>query len=202
MAEQQQQSPSSSKENESNLVLEGIPELILHTPLNELMVLCETIIDFKILEENGLDFSKALELQGWKAFFERLTGPVYAVLVKQFWVHATAEKKTITSYVMNTKIVITKKSITDLISHDGKGKRIHSTNINARREVVIALIIFKEETNFEDEKCPSAKDLTRHLRVWFKCILGCIHHKPSTNSSDYLTLVKCSCYFVWRRVSS
>lgn len=99
---------------------------------------------------------------------------------------ATTEKETITSYIINRKIVITEKYKVDLISHDGKWKRIHNVKINARREVVIALVIFKEETNFEDDKGLSAKDLARNLRVWFKIILGCIHHRPSTNSSDYI----------------
>lgn len=147
-------------------------------------MLCETIVDFKNLKKNGFYFSETLELQGWKTFFERLIGHVYPVLVKQFWVHATTEKETITSYVMNRKIVITEKSIAHLISHDGKGKRIHSAKINVRREVVIALVIFKEGTKFEDDKGPNAKELTRHLRFWFKIILGCIHHKLNTNSSD------------------
>lgn len=54
-------------------------------------------------------------------FFERLTCLVYHVLVKQFWIHTTAERETITSYVMNKKITITEKSIADLIGHDVKG---------------------------------------------------------------------------------
>ncbi|XP_050916319.1 uncharacterized protein LOC127131441 [Lathyrus oleraceus] len=149
------------------------------------MVLCETIVDFKNLKENGFDFTETLDIQGWKTFFERLTYPVYPVLVKQFWVHTTVEKETITSYVMNRKIVITEKSIADTISHDGKGKRIHNAKITSKREAIISPIIFKEETNFFDEKSHSAKDLTRNLRVWFKIILGCIHHRPSTNSSNY-----------------
>ena len=66
---------------------------------------------------------------------------------------------------MNRKIVITEKSTTDLISHDSKGKIIHTAKVNARREVIIALVIFKEGTNFEDDKGPNAKDLTRHQRV-------------------------------------
>lgn len=97
------------------------------------MVLCETIFDFKNLKDNGFNLSETLELQGWKAFFEELTGLVYPVLVKQFWVHATSEKDTITSYVMNRKIFITEESIDDLISHYGKGKKIHSVKINAKR---------------------------------------------------------------------
>lgn len=80
MVEQQQQSPSSSKAIESNTMLEGLPELTLHTPINELMVLYETIVDFKNLKENDFDFTKTLELQGWKIFFERLRDPIYPVL--------------------------------------------------------------------------------------------------------------------------
>lgn len=55
--------------DENHPVMEGIPELTLNIPANELMVLYETIIDFKNLKDN-----------------------VYPVLVKQIWVHATAEK--------------------------------------------------------------------------------------------------------------
>lgn len=100
--------------------------------------------------------------------------------------HTKAEKETITSYVMNRKIVITEKSIVDLISHNGKGKRIHNTKINAKREASIAPVIFKARTNLEVDKGPSAKDLTNNLRVWFKIIMGCIHHRPNTNSFDYV----------------
>lgn len=128
-------------------------------------MLCKTTVDFKNLKENSFDFNEILELQGWKRFWERLATPVYPDLAKQFWVDATTEKKTITSYVMNRKIVITEKSIADLISHHGKGKRIHNAKITAKRGVVISLVIFEEETNFEDDKGSSAKDLTRNLRV-------------------------------------
>lgn len=107
------------------------------------------------MKENGFDFSETLELQGWKTFFERLTDPVYPILVKQFWVNATIEKEIITSYVMNKKIVITEKSIAGLISHNGKGKSIHSARINAKREADIAHVIFKTGTNLEDNKNPS-----------------------------------------------
>lgn len=125
-------------------VLEGIPELTLHSPVNELTVLCETIMDFKNLKENGFDFTKTLNIQGWNKFFKRLTGPVYPMLVKQLWVHATVERETITSYVMNRKIVITEKLITDLIGHDGKGKKLHNATITTNRDNAISLVIFKE----------------------------------------------------------
>lgn len=166
--------------------MEGIPEFNLNTFVHELMVLCKIIVDFKNRKDNGFDCSKTLELQGWKNFCKRLTGPMYPVLVKKFLVHANAEKETIISYFMNRKIVITEKYIVDLISQNGKGKRVHSAKNNAKREEAIAPVIFKDGTNIEDDKGPSAKDLTNNLGVWFKIILGCIHHRPSTNNSDYV----------------
>lgn len=38
----------------------------------------------------------------------------------------------------------------------------------------------------DEGKGPSSKDLSDKLRVWSKIIMGCIHHRPSTNSSDYI----------------
>lgn len=87
---------------------------------------------------------------------------------------------------MNKKIVVTDKSIADLISHDGCGKRVYNFKIDARKYAMVASEIFKEGTNLNEYKGPSAKDLNDNLRVWFKIILGCIHHRPSTNSSDYI----------------
>lgn len=69
-------------DDENHPIMEEIPELTLNTLVNELRMLCETIMDFKNLEDSGFDFSETLEFKGWKGFFERLTGPVYLVLVK------------------------------------------------------------------------------------------------------------------------
>lgn len=89
-------------------------------------------------------------------------------------------------YVMNMNIVITEKSIANLIGHDGKRKRVHSATITIYRDVDIHPSIFKEGINFTDEKGPIAKDLTSNLRVWFNITLGCINHRPSTKNYDYI----------------
>ena len=44
--------------DENNPIMEGIPELTLHTLVNELMALCETIVDLKNLKDNNFDFSE------------------------------------------------------------------------------------------------------------------------------------------------
>lgn len=87
---------------------------------------------------------------------------------------------------MNRKIVGTEKSITYLISHNGCGKKVYNIKSDAQKDTKVASTIFKEGKKFNDGKNPSAKDLTDTLRVWFKIIMGCIHHKPNTHSSDYI----------------
>ncbi|KAI5444921.1 hypothetical protein KIW84_013267 [Lathyrus oleraceus] len=146
--------------------MEGIPELTLNTHVDELMVLCETTVDFENVKENGFDFFDTLAFQGWNSFFERLKGLVYPVLVKQFWVHATMVKETITAYVMNRKIVITENSIIDLISHNGKGKRVHNVKTNVKREANITFVIFKAGINLDDDKGP--KVYNKALKLFMK----------------------------------
>lgn len=152
------------------------------------MALYETIVDFKNLKDNGFDLTGTLEFQGWNTLFERLTGPVYPVLIKQLWVHAVTEKVTITSYIMNRKIVVTKKSVTYLISHNGCGKKVYNVKFDAKRDTKVASTIFKEGTEFDNGKGPSAKDLTNNLTVWFKIIMGCTHYILNTNSFDYINI--------------
>lgn len=84
-------------------------------------------------------------------------------------IHDVSTKGTISSFVMNRKIVVIEKSIIDLISHNGCGKRVYNIKIDAS-------IIFKDGTKMDKGKGPSAKDISDKLRMWFKIILGCIHH--------------------------
>lgn len=81
---QQQLSLNHSMVDENHPIMEGIPELTINTHVSELMVLCEMIVYFKNLKDNRFDFSKTLELQGWKNLFERMIGSAYPVLVKKF----------------------------------------------------------------------------------------------------------------------
>lgn len=40
---------------------------------------------------------------------------------------------------------------------------------------------------FQDgQNSSNTKNIHNHLRVWFKILLGYVHHRPSTNSSDYI----------------
>ena len=89
--------------------IEQYEELIrtLLTPVDNLEVLCELIIDFESLQENGFNLDEDVNAQGWNRYFDRLLGPTFPILVKEFQIHATSSNHQVTSYVMGKKIVIT-----------------------------------------------------------------------------------------------
>lgn len=65
-----------------------------------------------------------------------------------------------------------------------EGRRIY--NINPREKYMsqeIVPTIFKQNTEGNSSK---NKELHQNLRVLLKIILGTIHHRPASNSSDYI----------------
>ena len=65
-------------------ILDCEPHIHLATPFDKLEVLCETLVDFENMKRNGVDLTKELKMQGWENYFQRLYGPVYTNLVKEF----------------------------------------------------------------------------------------------------------------------
>ena len=91
------------------------PIRTLLTPVDNLEVLSELIIDFESLQENGFNLYEDVTAQGWNRYFDRLLGPTFPILVKELWIHASSSNHQVTSYVMGKKIVITKDLIGKLI---------------------------------------------------------------------------------------
>ncbi|MCI44670.1 hypothetical protein A2U01_0065909, partial [Trifolium medium] len=54
-------------------------------PYNKLDLVMEQPVDFESLRANGCDIKKFFEDQGWMGYFDLINGPVYTVLVKDFW---------------------------------------------------------------------------------------------------------------------
>ncbi|XP_050916533.1 uncharacterized protein LOC127131663 [Lathyrus oleraceus] len=81
------------------------------------------------MKRNGIDLTEELRMQGWETYFQRLYGPVYTYLVKEFWRFADADDHYIVSYVLGVKMVITEKSIASLLNMEKTGgRRIYSIN--------------------------------------------------------------------------
>ena len=61
-----------------------VPERTTLIPVDSLEVLSELMVDFENLRDNGFDLIPAVEFQGWGNFFDRLVGPVFPYLAKEF----------------------------------------------------------------------------------------------------------------------
>ena len=73
------------------------PYRTLLTPIKNLEVLSELIVDFNSLKENGFDLSEEVKAQGWEKYFDRLVGPTFPILVKEFWIHASSSNHQVQS---------------------------------------------------------------------------------------------------------
>ncbi|KAI5430649.1 hypothetical protein KIW84_035021 [Lathyrus oleraceus] len=77
---------------------------------------------------------EGLEVLWWENYFQRLYGPVYPNLIKEFWRFADADDHFIVSYVLGVKIVITEKSIASLLNMEKDGGiRIYNINPRSKR---------------------------------------------------------------------
>lgn len=86
--QQQQQTPHLHQTNSSQSASASAQEVIyeepyekheltLKTPVKNLEVLSEIMIDFENLKENGFDFLSDVKIQGWEKYFDHLHGPVF-----------------------------------------------------------------------------------------------------------------------------
>lgn len=96
-------------------VLDRPPHINLATPFEKLEFLCESLVDFENMKHNGIDLTEDLQKQGWGNYFQRLYGPIYTFLIKEFWRFADCNDHFIVSYILRVKMVITEKSIAKLL---------------------------------------------------------------------------------------
>lgn len=176
--------PSTTSYQEPH-VLDRPPHINLATPFEKLEVLCELLVDFDNLKENGIDLNQEMENQGWANYFNHLYSPIYTFLVKEFWRFNDCDDHCIVSYIMGIKTVITEKSITKLLNMEkARGRRIY--NINPKAKYISQEVIPPIFSQNPEGKSSKNKELHQNLRVWLKIILGTIHHRPSSSSYDYI----------------
>ena len=155
------------------------PERTTLIPVDSLEVVAELMVDFDNLKENGFDLLPAVEFQGWKNFFDRLVGPVFPHLVKEFWIHAIASPKVILSFVMGKEISITENLIRKLLGFEGHGVTGISSGRMDMSKVYAEIFISGQASN-------KVRDLKSYYKIWARIIHGCIHHRKETSSPDYI----------------
>src|SRR3954466_3089891 len=87
-------------------------------PTAEMEVLCESSVDFENLKAHGFNPDARILAQGWSNYLDRLVGPIYPALVKDFWAHATVTSNAINSFVLGHEVVITEKLVRKLYNLD------------------------------------------------------------------------------------
>lgn len=157
------------------------PELTMSTPTKKLEVLFERLVKFDNMKDNGIDILTIVKFQGWEQLFNRLQGPVFYYMVREFWIHAKFSLFQVNSFVFGKKIVIFEKLIAKLISHDGYGIRCEQMVKNESKLADIFEVIFISRNHSR-----KIKDLHPKLRVWARILLGCVHHRRSINYFDYI----------------
>ena len=148
-------------------------------PVEELDVQCEMFIDLENLRDNGFDLIPAVEFQGWNQFFDRLVGPVFPPLVKEFWIHATCAPKAILSFVMGKEISITENVIRKLFGLEGEGE-VAIPKDRFDMNIVYAEIFTSGNASTK------IKDLKDEYKIWAKIFISCIHHRKESSSPDYI----------------
>ncbi|XP_057445377.1 uncharacterized protein LOC130737580 [Lotus japonicus] len=170
--------------------------------VEELTVLRELRVDFENMAANGIDIRTEIMTQGWKSYFDRLSGQVYDKLVKELWKHADCDDYQVVSHILGRRIVITERSIAQLLGMDQvKAKRFQSVDnkMSGIRKTVNKELFGNWQLKKTEYK---ASDLYANLRVWFKIILTCINPRPLTSSSDYIcTTQKVMLYFIKKKLS-
>jgi hypothetical protein len=126
--------------------------------------------------------------QEWEIFFSRLRGPTYPALVKEFWKTAECDRGHIVSHVHGKRIIITEKTIGELLCLDhNKGIRIRGRNKN---NDFVSNVINKEIfIDFDPSKPPSeykSISLVPKLRIWYQILINCINPKPLNLLSENL----------------
>ena len=135
------------------------------------------------MEENGFDLTADVAIQGWNMYFDRLLDPVFPILVKELWIHATSSNHQVTSYVIGKNIAITKDMIAKLIGYNGRGIRC-----NDMAEKCSDLTTISREIFTSGQPSNKIKHLKDYFRIWAKTIMGCINHGKPTSSPDYINI--------------
>src|SRR3954466_7833092 len=87
-------------------------------PTSEMEVLCESSVDFENLKVHGFKPDAKTMAQGWSNYLDRLVGPIYPALVKDFWVHTMVTPTAIISFMLGHEVVVTEKLIRKLYNLD------------------------------------------------------------------------------------
>src|SRR3954467_9135360 len=151
-------------------------------PTKELEVLCESAVDINNLKANGFQCDARIFEQGWSKYLDRLVGPIYPELVKDFWVHATVTPTAIISFVLGHEVIITEKLIRKLYGlNDEEGWA------ELQPYTVDWALVEKQISTVVGVDSQLSGNLRPFYKVWAEIILGSLHHRKKMRSSSFIS---------------
>ncbi|CAK8572985.1 unnamed protein product [Lathyrus sativus] len=164
-------------------------KITLALPIELLSVISEYNVDFGDFTIHGFDFSKTVEFQGWKPYFDLLKGPTFPELVKEFWKNAYIMNNTLVcSSIKGHDININLDNIVKLLSHDNTRYHCH----NRREAMMNNKLTYPEQihmitpTLFKDGKDSNlASKLYDNLRIWLNIIYRSIYNTTTENPTKF-----------------
>src|SRR3954469_3074981 len=151
-------------------------------PTAEMEVLCESSLDFESLKVHGFKPDAKTMAQGWSNYLDRLVGPIYPALVKDFWAHATVTPTAIISFVLGHEVVITEKLIRKLYNLDDEEgwsglqpNTVDWTPVEKQISTVFGIDSHNTGT------------LRPFYKAWAEIVLGSLHHRKRMLSSSYIS---------------
>src|SRR3954469_5456880 len=136
----------------------------------------------KYVSGDSVNFRGSDIEQGWSKYLDRLVGPIYPDLVKDFWVHATVTSTAIISFVLGHEVVISEKLIRKLYNlNDEEGWS------GFRHASVDWSIVEKQISQSSGIDSNNTGTLRPFYRVWAEIILGSLHLRKRMLSSSYIS---------------
>src|SRR3954465_4453850 len=151
-------------------------------PTKELEVLCESAVDINNLKANGFQCDARIFEQGWSKYLNRLVGPIYPELVKDFWVHATVTPSAVISFVLGHEVVITEKLIRKLYNLDDE-----EGWSELQPHTVDWVLVQKQISTVFGIDSHNTGTLRPFYKAWAEIILGSLHHRKRMLSSSYIS---------------
>ena len=155
--------------------------MTFHGKVETLEIIQEKQPNLARLKHSGLDIVRSMQIQSWSGYYAMLNGPVYPVLVKEFWKYAriSDDGNTVMSEVYRLPIAISISSIEKAINRVSSGVTIDDFQTDLSI-VERCRILFDDSITFEPN---NPEKLRPSARTWFRFSLTNLRPRATARST-------------------
>ncbi|MCI03861.1 hypothetical protein A2U01_0024902 [Trifolium medium] len=157
---------------------------IINIPYDKLEPIMEQPVDFEALRVNGFEVEEFFRNQGWLEYIKMLNGPVYTVLVKDFWPRCDIVDQFVADREYNNKvaedpeknqgseIVITRSNRSQMLNLPNEGAFMTFTKGTGKKLPYVKRIA--QECYINEDEIPTNKvsDMKETQRILARIMFG------------------------------